>query len=77
MRSMRALMFRAEPDARELLLVRTASIEVLRTVERESRLAVERALANRDVAREAAERDEPKLGEAPLGDAPHEARAGA
>jgi tRNA/rRNA methyltransferase/tRNA (cytidine32/uridine32-2'-O)-methyltransferase len=72
MRAMRALMFRAEPDARELLLVRTASIEVLRTVERESRLAVERALANRDVAREAAERDEP-----PHGDTPHEAGAGA
>jgi TrmH family RNA methyltransferase len=77
MRSMRALLFRAEPDARELLLVRTASIEVLRTVERESRLAVERALANRDVAREGAERDAPNRGDASLGDVPNEAGTGA
>ncbi|MCA0376514.1 MAG: RNA methyltransferase [Gemmatimonadetes bacterium] len=45
MRAFRSLVFRAEPDARELLLMRTASIEVLRTIERESRLAVQRALA--------------------------------
>ena len=64
MRAMRALLFRAEPDARELLLVRTASIEVLRTVERESRLAVQRALAERDAV---------PLGDSPLGDPPHEA----
>lgn len=46
MRSFRSLVFRANPDARELLLIRTASIEVLRTIERETRLAVERALAS-------------------------------
>lgn len=45
MRTMRSLVFRANPDVRELLLLRTASIEVLRTIERESRLAVQRALA--------------------------------
>jgi TrmH family RNA methyltransferase len=45
MRAMRSLVYRAAPDARELLLVRTAAIEVLRTIERESRLAVARALA--------------------------------
>lgn len=45
MRTFRSLVFRASPDARELLLIRTASIEVLRTIERESRLAVQRALA--------------------------------
>jgi tRNA/rRNA methyltransferase/tRNA (cytidine32/uridine32-2'-O)-methyltransferase len=45
MRVLRSLVFRAGPDARELLLLRTASIEVLRTIERESRLAVQRALA--------------------------------
>ncbi len=44
MRSLRSLVFRAAPDARELLLLRTASIEVLRTIERETRLAVARAL---------------------------------
>ena len=82
MRAMRALLFRAEPDARELLLVRTASIEVLRTVERESRLAVQRALAERDLAdgdreREATEQNAPPHHEAPLGDLPHEAGTGA
>lgn len=46
MRAMRSLVFRANPDGRELLMLRTASIEVLRTIERESRLAVERALAD-------------------------------
>lgn len=45
MRSFRSLVYRADPDSRELLLIRTASIEVLRTIERESRLAVERAMA--------------------------------
>jgi tRNA/rRNA methyltransferase/tRNA (cytidine32/uridine32-2'-O)-methyltransferase len=45
MRAFRSMVFRASPDARELLLLRTASIEVLRTIERESRLAVQRALA--------------------------------
>lgn len=45
MRVVRSLVFRAAPDARELLLVRTAAIEVLRTIERESRLAVKAALA--------------------------------
>ncbi|MDQ8163487.1 MAG: TrmH family RNA methyltransferase [Gemmatimonadota bacterium] len=50
MRALRSVVFRAEPDQKELLLLRTASIEVLRTVERESRLAVERALAARDAA---------------------------
>lgn len=59
MRAFRSIVFRAEPDARELLLLRTASIEVLRTIERETRLAVKRALADRDAADEAvnAERD--------------------
>lgn len=46
MRTMRSLVFRANPDSRELLMLRTASIEVLRTIERETRLAVERALAD-------------------------------
>jgi tRNA/rRNA methyltransferase/tRNA (cytidine32/uridine32-2'-O)-methyltransferase len=46
MRSVRSLVFRAAPDARELLLLRTAAIEVLRTIERESRAAVARALAD-------------------------------
>jgi hypothetical protein len=34
MRTVRSLVFRAAPDVRELLLVRTAAIEVLRTIER-------------------------------------------
>lgn len=59
MRAMRALVFRADPDAKELLLIRTASIEVLRTIERESRRAVERALATRDAVGEGAANDEP------------------
>ena len=46
MRAVRSLTYRASPDARELLLLRTAGIEVLRTIERESRLAVARALAH-------------------------------
>jgi TrmH family RNA methyltransferase len=48
MRAMRSLVFRANPDERELLLLRTASIEVLRTIERESKRAVAAALAARD-----------------------------
>jgi tRNA/rRNA methyltransferase/tRNA (cytidine32/uridine32-2'-O)-methyltransferase len=63
MRSMRALMFRAEPDSRELLLVRTASIEVLRTIERESRLAVARALTARDAAGDATQHQDPPHGD--------------
>lgn len=46
MRSLRALVYRAAPDHRELMLLRAASIEVLRTIERESKLAVVRALAD-------------------------------
>ncbi len=49
MRNMRSLIFRAAPDARELLLLRTASIEVLRTIERESRAAVKQALTARGI----------------------------
>lgn len=45
MRTFRSLVFRASPDQRELLILRTASIEVLRTIERESRVAVQQALA--------------------------------
>lgn len=37
MRSVRSLVFRAAPDARELTMLRTASIEVRRTIEREKR----------------------------------------
>jgi TrmH family RNA methyltransferase len=50
MRVVRSLVFRAAPDARELLLVRTAAIEVLRTIDRESRAAVAAALAARDAS---------------------------
>jgi tRNA/rRNA methyltransferase/tRNA (cytidine32/uridine32-2'-O)-methyltransferase len=39
MRSLRSLAFRAQPDARELTLVRSMAIEVLRTIERVARLA--------------------------------------
>lgn len=45
MRSIRSLVFRAKPDVRELLMLRTAAIEVLRTIEREKKLAVAEALA--------------------------------
>ncbi|HYW32870.1 MAG TPA: TrmH family RNA methyltransferase [Gemmatimonas sp.] len=45
MRSVRSIVLRAAPDSRELLLLRTASIEVLRTIEREKRKAVADALA--------------------------------
>lgn len=47
MRAVRSLVYRAAPDARELLLMRTAAIEVLRTIERETRLAVANALEGR------------------------------
>ncbi len=47
MRSVRAVVMRAAPDARELLLLRTAGIEVLRTIERENKRAVASALAER------------------------------
>jgi tRNA/rRNA methyltransferase/tRNA (cytidine32/uridine32-2'-O)-methyltransferase len=52
MRTVRSLVFRAAPDHRELLLLRTAAIEVLRTIERETRRAVAeaRAAARRDEA---------------------------
>ena len=43
MRSIRSLVFRAQPDARELTMLRTSSIEVLRTIAREKR-ALLRAL---------------------------------
>ncbi len=46
MRAVRSMVFRAAPDYRELMLLRTASIEVMRTIERESRLAVARALVS-------------------------------
>ena len=49
MRAFRSLLFRAHPDSRELLMVRTASIEVLRTIEREVRLAVKTALVAQGV----------------------------
>lgn len=78
MRAFRSLLFRAHPDSRELLMVRTASIEVLRTIEREVRLGVQAALREQGVdeavAREAgmragaaaiAARGEASLAEAP------------
>ncbi len=55
MRAVRSLTYRAAPDARELLLLRTAGIEVLRTIERESRLAVARALADAERSQSVAE----------------------
>ncbi|MGV3711052.1 MAG: RNA methyltransferase [Gemmatimonas sp.] len=48
MRSVRSLVFRAKPDVRELLMLRAAAIEVLRTIERENKRAVAEALAARD-----------------------------
>lgn len=50
MRTVRSLVYRAAPDERELLIVRTAAIEVLRTIERESNKAVAAALAERATA---------------------------
>lgn len=55
MRSLRSLLYRADPDAREVDLVRATSIEVLRTVERVERLAYERGL--RGAGRGAGEAD--------------------
>ncbi len=49
MRAFRSLVFRASPDARELLMLRTASIEVLRTIEREVRVSVTAALVAQGV----------------------------
>ena len=54
MRSVRSLVFRAEPDGRELDLVRAMSIEVLRTVDRVRRAAL--AEAGRDPGADAAPR---------------------
>lgn len=42
MRSVRSLVFRATPDGRELTMLRTAAIEVLRTLEREQRALLRR-----------------------------------
>lgn len=42
LRSLRSLVFRANPDARELTMLRTASIEVMRTLERERTLLLNR-----------------------------------
>ena len=47
LRTVRSLVYRAEPDHRELMLLRAASIEVLRTIEREKNRAVAEALAAR------------------------------
>jgi tRNA/rRNA methyltransferase/tRNA (cytidine32/uridine32-2'-O)-methyltransferase len=44
MRSLRSLSYRAEPDGREVDLMRALAIEVLRTVERVDRLAFERGV---------------------------------
>jgi tRNA/rRNA methyltransferase/tRNA (cytidine32/uridine32-2'-O)-methyltransferase len=49
MRSLRSLVYRADPDGREIDLARATAIEVLRTVERVDRLAYERGV--RDAAR--------------------------
>lgn len=57
MRTVRSLVFRASPDARELTLLRTASIEVLRTLEREKR-ALLRRIGLDDDAVDAAMRDD-------------------
>ena len=45
MRTLRSLLFRAAPDAREILLVRSMALEVLRTIERVDRLARAEAAA--------------------------------
>jgi TrmH family RNA methyltransferase len=54
MRSVRSLAFRAQPDARELTLVRSMAIEVLRTIERVERNATAAALARAAAARDEA-----------------------
>ena len=46
MRSVRSLLYRAEPDGREVDLARAVAIEVLRTVERVERSGYERGLAD-------------------------------
>jgi len=45
MRSVRSLAYRAEPDSRELTLIRSMAIEVLRTIDRVERQATAVALA--------------------------------
>jgi TrmH family RNA methyltransferase len=50
MRAFRSMVFRANPDSREMLMIRTASIEVLRTIEREVRTGVATALLARGVS---------------------------
>ena len=50
MRSLRSLVFRAQPDARELTLVRSMAIEVLRTIDRERRQLGGRAVPRADGA---------------------------
>jgi TrmH family RNA methyltransferase len=54
MRAFRSMVFRANPDSREMLMVRTASIEVLRTIEREVRQRVTAALVAQGVGEEQA-----------------------
>jgi TrmH family RNA methyltransferase len=49
MRSVRSLAYRAQPDARELTLVRSMAIEVLRTIDRVERNATAAALARASV----------------------------
>src|SRR5919107_4318938 len=49
MRSVRSLAYRAQPDARELTLVRSMAIEVLRTIDRVERNATAAALARAGV----------------------------
>ena len=55
MRSVRSLVYRAEPDAREIDLVRCMALEVLRTIDRVRR--EERAAIARDAPREASPRE--------------------
>jgi TrmH family RNA methyltransferase len=45
MRSLRSLVYRAAPDSREIQLVRSMALEVLRTIERVGRAAAARATA--------------------------------
>jgi len=45
MRGLRSMLYRAEPNARELLLLRAMAIEVMRTIERVERQTRERVLA--------------------------------
>lgn len=68
MRTVRSLVFRAHPDHRELMLLRTAAIEVLRTIDREARRAVAEApagaAADAGAAAPALARDHPRSDEA-------------